>query len=689
MNTFIKNMKISRAIMLVALVPIVVAGLFSSILVYEEMHTVHNLEQLETLVTLSDKMRSLVHEQQKERGATAIFVGSKGAKFKTELAGQRKETNKRREEFQAYLKNFNAKNFDQAFNEKFNIVLTDLAKLDDTRSKVDSLSISKPDAIGYYTKLNGKNLDTIGYMATQSPDAQIVASFVGYTNFLQGKERAGVERAVGAGGFASGKFEPAALKKFQGLIVTQDTYNNIFLAYATPSQKAVYNKAMSDDAVKEVSKMRKLASKNNATANVGPSQGLGVDAGYWFEQITKKINNLKTVEDTLANDLKTQMEHTKSAAIQKEWIGIIVALVSISITILMSFLIVRSVNSSFNEVATSMSELAEGNLENELPPETKNEIGEMVKALHVFQKNGLENRRLAEAQEQDNEQKLKRAEKVEELVNGFDAKAADLLSGLAAAASEMEATSQSMTTIASQTTERATSVSAAATEAGANVNNVASATEELTASIQTIGGQITQSSENTKTASVSVGQTKETMTRLAESAEKIGDVVNLITDIAEQTNLLALNATIEAARAGDAGKGFAVVASEVKSLASETQKATDEIASVIQGIQGETQEAVDAIEKVSQVIEELTQTATSIAASMDEQTTATHEISRNVQEASTGTNEVTQNISGVSDAANESGKAAGEVLDVAKQLAERSETMKTEVETFLREIRAA
>lgn len=426
----------------------------------------------------------------------------------------------------------------------------------------------------------------------------------------------------------------------------------------------------------------------NAYLPQEPSK-LSVDGEQWYAAITAKINALKVVEDTLAADLGAQMEGIKSAAVMKQWVALSVAIVSILATIGLSFMIIRAVNRSFTDVVTSMTKLAEGDLGTTLPPETRNEIGEMVKALHVFQENGIANRKMAEAQEVENQEKLKRAERVEILVNGFDAKAADLLNGLASAATQMESTSQSMSTIATQTTERATSVSAAATEAGANVNNVASATEELTASIQTIGTQITQSSENTRTASLSVSQTKEIMTRLAESAEKIGNVVNLITDIAKQTNLLALNATIEAARAGEAGKGFAVVASEVKSLASETQKATDEIAVVIQGIQGETREAVDAIEKVSRVIDDLAQTASSIAASMSEQTAATHEISRNVQEASTGTNEVTQNITGVSDAASESGRAAGEVLSVAKQLAERSQSMKVEVETFLREIRSA
>jgi methyl-accepting chemotaxis protein len=176
---------------------------------------------------------------------------------------------------------------------------------------------------------------------------------------------------------------------------------------------------------------------------------------------------------------------------------------------------------------------------------------------------------------------------------------------------------------------------------------------------------------------------------LAEAAQKIGDVVKLINDIAGQTNLLALNATIEAARAGEAGKGFAVVASEVKSLATQTAKATEEIGSQISTIQSATKDSVQAIQEIGKTIAEINQIATTIASAVEEQGAATREIARNVQQAASGTTEVTSNISGVNQAASETGAAATQVLSSAGELAKQGETLRLKVDEFVAKVRAA
>jgi methyl-accepting chemotaxis protein len=184
-----------------------------------------------------------------------------------------------------------------------------------------------------------------------------------------------------------------------------------------------------------------------------------------------------------------------------------------------------------------------------------------------------------------------------------------------------------------------------------------------------------------------IGSANEKVQGLADAADKIGEVVALITDIADQTNLLALNATIEAARAGDAGKGFAVVASEVKNLANQTARATEEISTHIGGIQDATKNAVQAIGSIGGIITQMNEITSAIAAAVEEQGAATQEIARNVEEAARGTQDVTSNISQVTQEANETGHSASEVLTAAGELSKQSEILGSEMESFIVEMR--
>jgi methyl-accepting chemotaxis protein len=218
---------------------------------------------------------------------------------------------------------------------------------------------------------------------------------------------------------------------------------------------------------------------------------------------------------------------------------------------------------------------------------------------------------------------------------------------------------------------------------------VASATEEMSSSVNEISRQVQDSARIAGEAVEQAQRTNDRVGELAKAAARIGDVVELINTIAGQTNLLALNATIEAARAGEAGRGFAVVASEVKALAEQTAKATGEISAQIGGIQTATQDSVSAIQEIGETIARMSEIASTIAAAVEEQGAATQEISRNVQQAAEGTQQVSSHIADVQRGASEAGQASGLVLEAAKSLAGDSTRLKVEVGKFLTSVRAA
>ena len=396
------------------------------------------------------------------------------------------------------------------------------------------------------------------------------------------------------------------------------------------------------------------------------------------------------VKNSAVEDEKVLAEDVKEEILWTEWLVGIASVIAVVVAIGLAIFIGRGISRPVQAMTACMGRLAEDDLEVEVPGrDRKDEIGAMASAVEVFKTALIEtrDRRAAEAEEQAAKQH--RNAVIEKAIGEFEQTASDVISGLSSASTELQTTAQTMTGSADETSHRATTVAAASEEASTNVHTVAAATEQLTASVQEISRQVAQSNEMSQSAVTDAEDTNNRVKSLAEAATRIGAVIGLIQDIAEQTNLLALNATIEAARAGEAGKGFAVVASEVKSLATQTAKATEEIAAQIGEIQSETEGAANAIEGIAGVIRSMSEVASTIASAVEEQGASTEEIARNVQQASSGTGEVSESISHVSKAAQETSAAANQVEVSANELSSQSEHLRGEMAKFLETIRAA
>ncbi len=275
-----------------------------------------------------------------------------------------------------------------------------------------------------------------------------------------------------------------------------------------------------------------------------------------------------------------------------------------------------------------------------------------------------------------------------QMASAFETAIGAAIGEVADSASRMQRDAREMSDMAAETSERATNVAAATEEATTNVQAVASAAEELVASINEVSSRASDASNTSKRAHDEADQSGERIQHLRESAPHIDQVVTFINEIASQTNLLALNATIEAARAGEAGKGFAVVASEVKSLASQTAKATEEITVQVNAVQDATQQVVSALQAVGTTIGDISEISTAIAAAVEEQAAATQEISMNVHQAAAGTSQVAEHIVEVNASANKTGDVAKSVMELADGIVERSNLLLDEANRFLEAVRA-
>ncbi|MGW1424046.1 methyl-accepting chemotaxis protein [Bradyrhizobium manausense] len=526
---------------------------------------------------------------------------------------------------------------------------------------------------------------------TSSPSAAM-ARLVGLRHLTaEMAENAGRERAL-LGGLISSRTKLAAdgigrIATFRGHVeLAWGTVAPIADRSDVASKIASAIKAVNEDYFQTYGALR---SDVLATAASGDYKIGGRD---YMSRATTAINSILGLADAIGAAADAEAAEQEKASASNLAVSAAILFASLGLAVLSFWVAVSRIVRPLSALTGAMGELASGNFAVVLPGlGRKDEVGDMAHAVEVFKVKAEEKAHEAAAAKirQDQVAAEQRRADMHRLASQFEAAVGEIVDAVSSASTELEASAGAMNVTAARAQQLAVTVADGSQEASANVQSVASATEQLSSSVNEIGRRVQDSARMANEAVDQVRLTSGQIGELSKVAAKIGDVVELIDEIAGQTNLLALNATIEAARAGEAGRGFAVVASEVKALAEQTAKATGEIGQQITGIQSATRESVTAIRDIGDTISRLSEIAAAIAAAVEQQGAATQEIARNVQQAAKGAQQASSNVGEVERGAAETGASSSQVLSAAQMLSRDSNRLKLEVGKFLNVVRAA
>ncbi|MGE4529193.1 MAG: nitrate- and nitrite sensing domain-containing protein [Rhodospirillaceae bacterium] len=675
------RLRIGSRIWMMAAVPLLLLLLAAAQLGLREYRNADSLDHVAKLSHSAAIFGDVVHALQKERGASAGFLNSKGAQFAADVKKFREESDSAMRRLEAAL----GDGATLGLAAEVATIHRTAAGMSALRSRVDGFGISVAEEVAAYTKAIDDILAGVDGMAALSPDEDTAREMTAFAIFLHGKDLAGIERARGAAGFGAGKFTPALFQGFVAVGAAQDAYFAIAQDTASGRNREALDAAFSGAAETEVARLRKVAAEGMENGDFA-----GVTGKSWFDAATRRIDVLKTTENTLAANLAADASAKAAAARQAAYLatgGMAALLLAVGALVAA---IIASITRPMEGLRTTIAKLSAGDITVPVRGQTRHdEIGLIARAVHAFRQNLVRNGFSEANSAVDVTMEARRAQTRAEITQTFRTDIENFLATLTQAAQSLQEAALGMENSTEKSHQQAQQVATAAEEAAQSVDAVAAAAEELSASIGEIARQVTRSTEVSRDVADSSETAQEAMETLSASAVKIGDIIGIITDIASQTNLLALNATIEAARAGDAGKGFAVVAGEVKTLASQTAKATEEIEAQVSAVQTATGQVVSAIDVVARNVREMSEIAGSIAGAIEQQRAATEEISNSVVHAAGGTRNVTSNIAGVADANDRIGEMSKTVSSAAERMAEHTHTLRRQVESYLRDVASA